>query len=130
MCHEIFDLHFFHDSIPSRPLINRLKYFRIHIRQDIRRKKKSAVCTILRSQAPRCALCIIPWSQEPQCASHCGVKLCGVHHTAELSDQKCVSRCASLPRVELGAVHHTSALCNVHHTSESDSAVCITPQSQ
>ena len=29
VCHEIFDLHFFHDSIQSRPLINRLKYFRI-----------------------------------------------------------------------------------------------------
>ena len=29
MCHEIFDLHFFHDSTPFGPLINRLKYFRI-----------------------------------------------------------------------------------------------------
>ena len=27
VCHEIFDIHFFHDSNPSRPLINRLKYF-------------------------------------------------------------------------------------------------------
>ena len=25
-CHEIFDLHFFHDSDPSRLLLNRLKY--------------------------------------------------------------------------------------------------------
>ena len=29
VCHEIFDLHFFHDMNPSGPLINRLKYFRI-----------------------------------------------------------------------------------------------------
>ena len=35
VCHEIFDLHFFHDSNPSRPLINRLKYFRIRFRRDI-----------------------------------------------------------------------------------------------
>ena len=58
--HEIFDLHFFHDSNPSRPLINRLKYFRIlfRFRRDIRILKKlrgvhptaesdSAVCIIL-----------------------------------------------------------------------------------
>ena len=31
VCHEIFDLHFFHDSNPSRPLINRLKYFRFRL---------------------------------------------------------------------------------------------------
>ena len=38
VCHEIFDLHFFHDLNPSRPLMNRLKYFRIlfQFRQDIR----------------------------------------------------------------------------------------------
>ena len=29
MCHENVDLHFFHDSNPSGPLINRLKYFRL-----------------------------------------------------------------------------------------------------
>jgi hypothetical protein len=26
-CHEIFDLWFFHQTIPPRPLINTLKYF-------------------------------------------------------------------------------------------------------
>ena len=35
VCHEIFDLHFFHDSTPFGPLINRLKYFRIRFRRDI-----------------------------------------------------------------------------------------------
>ena len=37
VCHEIFYLHFLHDLNPSRPLINRLKYFRIRFRypQDI-----------------------------------------------------------------------------------------------
>ena len=38
VCHEIFDLHFFHYSNPSRPLINRLNYFQIRFRfrRDIR----------------------------------------------------------------------------------------------
>ena len=38
VCHKIFDLQFFHDSNPTGPLINRLKYFRIWFlfRQDIR----------------------------------------------------------------------------------------------
>ena len=32
VCHEIFYLHFFHDSNPSRPMIYRLKHFRIRFR--------------------------------------------------------------------------------------------------
>ena len=32
VCHEIFDLHFSHDSNPPRPLMNRPKYFRIRFR--------------------------------------------------------------------------------------------------
>ena len=35
-CHEISELEFFYDSNPSRPLIHRLKYFRIRFRRDIR----------------------------------------------------------------------------------------------
>ena len=37
VCHEIFDAYIFHDLNPSRPLINRLKYFRIRFqfRRDI-----------------------------------------------------------------------------------------------
>ena len=37
-CHEIFDLYFFHESNPSGPLINRLKWFclKIRFRKDIR----------------------------------------------------------------------------------------------
>ena len=83
VCHEIFDLHFFHDSIPSRPLINRLKYFKIRFRfrQDIRiLKKLSGVHPTAESDS---AVCIIPRSQTPQCASYRGVRLCSVHHTAE-----------------------------------------------
>ena len=30
-CHEIFDLYFFHKSNPSRPLINRLKFFSLKL---------------------------------------------------------------------------------------------------
>ena len=71
---------FFHDSNPSRPLINRLIYFRIRFRfrRDIRIFKKlrrrlrglhhiaescSAVCIPLRSQALQCATCILPESK-------------------------------------------------------------------
>ena len=32
VCYGIFELHFFHDLNPSRPLINMLKYFRIQFR--------------------------------------------------------------------------------------------------
>ena len=41
VCHEIFNL-YFHDSTPSGPLINRLKYFRIRFRfrRDIQIFKK------------------------------------------------------------------------------------------
>ena len=37
VCHEIFELHFFHDANPSGPLINKLKYFQIwyQFRRDI-----------------------------------------------------------------------------------------------
>ena len=37
VCHEIFYIHFFHDSNPSGSLINRLKHFRIcfRFRRDI-----------------------------------------------------------------------------------------------
>ena len=37
------------------------------------------------------AVCIIPRSQAPRCASHCGVKLRGVHHTAESSSAMCIT---------------------------------------
>ena len=42
VCHEIFYLTIFHDSNPSGPLINRLKYFRnmLRFRRDIRFFKK------------------------------------------------------------------------------------------
>ena len=110
MCHEIFDLHFVHDLNPSGPLINKLKYFRIRYRisRYIQIFKSSTVCIIQRSQAL-------------QYASHRGVKLCGVHHTAESSDQKCSKNsvvcisplsqtlwCASLCGVELCCVMHTA----------------------
>ena len=59
VCHKIFDLYFFHDSNPSGPLINRLKYFRIWFRfpHDIHYYSITkfeifdlAVCTTPRSQ--------------------------------------------------------------------------------
>ena len=103
-CHEIFFLHFFHDLNPSRPLINRLKYFPIRFQfcQDIQVLKKlsrmhptlessSAMCITPRSQTPgghppaesSSAVCIPPRSHTLRCASHRGIVLCGVHPTAE-----------------------------------------------
>ena len=42
VCHEIFHIYFFHDSNPSGPLINRVKYFRIRcrFRRDISSKAR------------------------------------------------------------------------------------------
>ena len=126
---RVFRPPFFHDSNPSRPLIDRLNYFRIRFRfhRDIRILKK------LRSVHPTAesdsAMCIIP-----QCASYCGVRLRSVHYTTESDSAvgitpqihenkasektpQCVSYCRVGP-------------CGVHHTAESSSALCITPRSQ
>ena len=50
-CHEIFDLYFFHESNPSGPLINRLKWFclKIRIREDIqiRSSKNSTLGSVI-----------------------------------------------------------------------------------
>ena len=78
VCQETFDLHFFHDSNPSRPLINRLKHFLIQFRfrKDIQIfKKLSGVHHTAESSS---AVCIISRSQAPWCASHRRVKLRGV----------------------------------------------------
>ena len=42
VCHDIFDIYFFHDSNPSGPLINSLKYllFQFRFRRDIQIFKK------------------------------------------------------------------------------------------
>ena len=81
MWHVIFDLHFFHDSNPSRPLINRLKYFRILFRfcWDIRIFKKlgcqtlrCVLCNVYHPAESDSAVCSIPWSQTTWCASHRG----------------------------------------------------------
>ena len=89
VCHEIFELHFFHDLSPSRPLINRLKYFRIQfdfaeIFDHKARKFDSVVCMTTWSQNFR-----LSKSKKfssvltPQCASHRVEGLQGVHHTTE-----------------------------------------------
>ena len=88
--------------IYCRPLINRLKYFRIwfRFRRDIRILKK------LRGAHPitdlDSAVCIIQQSQTPRCASYRGVM----------------------------KTKHLKKLRGVHPTAESDSAVCIIPRSQ
>ena len=124
---------FFHDSNPSRPLINRLKCFwiRLQFRWDIRIFKKLHGC-----------------------ASHCGVRLCGVHHTAEASNKykkflsQSVMKCSrnlfyfrsfskTWSRKVLQIWKHEKTdifkqvwLLSVHPTAESSSAVCFPPWSQ
>ena len=105
---------FFHDSNPSGPLINRPKYFRIQLRfcQDIQIFKI------------------------PRCAAYGGVKLCGVHPTAESSSAVCITPWSqvmkSSPKTPRCASHCGVRLLGltVHHTKESRSAVCITLRSQ
>ena len=140
VCHEIFDLQFFHDSNPSGPLINRLKYFQIRFRfrRDIQILKKlrivhptvesdSAVCVY--TVESDSTVCITLRSQAPRCASHPRVKwwtvlkkLRGVHLTAESSFAECI--------ISQSASYREVWIHGVHHTEESDSTVCITPQSQ
>ena len=131
VCNEIFYLHFFHDSNPSRSLINRLKYFRIWLqfRQDILILKKALLCAshhgvelrgLHHTAESNSMVCITPLSQvikkslKTQCASHCGAWLHSLHTTAESSSAVCIPwpcqapRCASHHRVWFGSVHHTA----------------------
>ena len=114
VCHEIFDLHFFHAWNQSRPLMNRIKYFRIRFQfhQDVPIFKK--LCSVHHTAESSSEVCTMSRSQALWRKSHRRVKLHGVHLTAGQTLQ-----CASLLGVEL---------CGVHHTAESDSAVSITPQ--
>ena len=123
VCYEIFDLHFFHDSNPSRPLINRLKYFRIwfRFRRDILiLKKLRGVHSTLESDS---TVCITPQSQTPRCVSHLRDKLHGVHHTAESSDHIFLKKSTV-------CIPHSVCIIPPPPPAESDSAVCIIPRSQ
>ena len=113
----------FHDSNPSRPLINGLKYFRIlffDFAEILEFLKSSAVCIPLRSWAPRCA-------------SYHRVKLRGVHPSAESSSteyitpqSQVIKKSQKAPRC---ASHRRAWLRGVHPTTESSSVVCIPPSS-
>ena len=74
VCHEIFNLHFFHDSNPSGPRINRLKYFLIlfQFRRDILIFKK--LRGVWHTAESDSAVRNTPWSQAPRSATHRGVK--------------------------------------------------------
>ena len=109
VCHEIFDLHFFQDSNPSRPPINRQKYFRIRLwfRRDIQIFKKlrsvhhtpeSKLRGVLPTAESNSTVCITPQSQTPQCDSQCGVRLRSVHHTTESSFAVCIILLSLNPR--------------------------------
>ena len=101
VCHEMrwFDLHFFHDSNPSRPLMNRLKCFgiRFWFPRDIQIFKK--LCSVHPTT--------VSSSKVLRCASHRGVKWSKVFLKT--------LRCASFR--------------GVHPSAELSSAVCIIPQS-
>ena len=126
VCHKIFNLHFFHDSNPSGPLINRVKYFQIQcwFCRDIKIFKTSRVKLrgVHHTVESDFAVYIIPRSQTPRCASYRGVRLRSVHHTAESDSSVCITPqshenklsikktlwCASLHGVKLRGVHHTA----------------------
>ena len=86
VCHEIFDPYFFHDSNPSGPLINSLKYFRIRFRNDLRCVQHTAKIISV--------LCITPWrwflyTETQRCATHHREDFRGVQHTAEIISAVC-----------------------------------------
>ena len=97
----------FHDSNPSRPLINSILEFSFEVAEILKFLKSSAVCIIQRSQAP--------W-----CASYCGVKHCGVHPTLESSDQKICNAFRLHFFEKLFKLTILQSLgCTVHYTAES-----------
>ena len=101
---------FFYNSNPSRPLINRLKYFRIQFQfpRDIRIFKK--LWGVHPSAESSSDVCILPCSQGLRCASHRRLKLCSVLPTGESSctvgfpPRSQALRCASHRRVKLYTV--------------------------
>ena len=113
VCPEIFYLYCFHDSNPSGPLINRLKYFHIIflLRPNIQIFMKLHGVHPTAESIP--TVCIIPQSRvfqilkkkNPPCAPHRRVNLRGVHPTAET-----ISRCASYRGDNLCCVHLESKL--------------------
>ena len=79
-------------------------------------------------------MCIIPRSQTLWCAAHRGVRLCGVHPTAESSSAVCIipqSLGSQLSQKTLqSASHRRVKLRGVLPNAESSSALCITLRSQ
>ena len=108
MGHEIFDPYIFHDSKPSGPLINSLKYFRFRFR-IFDHKVISAVCIFPRRWSRGCAahggkdlrgvlytisiVCSAPLRWSPQCASYRWDDLCGVRQTAHRGDEIKIFSC-------------------------------------
>ena len=97
---------FFHDSNPSRLLMNRLKYFWIQIqcRKDIWIfKNLYGVEPTAKSDS---AVCIIPWSLTLRCASHHGVmKTKYLKKTLRSASHPCHE---SDSAVKFRSVHHTT----------------------
>ena len=91
VCHEIFDP-FFHDSNPSGPLINSLKYFRIRFRfrqdiwsqSDLRGVQHTAEMISMHTTETISAVCNTPQRQYRWCATYRRDKL----HTAETKKYK------------------------------------------
>ena len=94
VCHEIFDLHLFHDSTPFGPLIFE---FCFDFAEIFDHKVISAVCcTPLRSSLWRVhcteiisAVCCTPRRRSLRYVAHREDKLCGMMHTTEITcDEK------------------------------------------
>ena len=73
-------------------------------------------------------------SLTPRCASHCEVKLPGVHPTVESSSAVCMTPGSQVIKISQKAprcaFHCGVKLCSVHPSAESSSSVCITRRSQ
>ena len=139
MGNKIFDLHFFHDMNPSRPLINKHKYFRIQFRYSVTKFENFDS-----------SVCMTPWSQNfkfskstfytfilfslmidvfapkrisPDCpfksnwrltnisilTLQCAIWLRGVMHTTELD-----SAVGCTPRTVLSNFNHWTLRCDAH----------------
>ena len=109
---------FFHDSNPSGPMINKLKYFRIQFRNpgNILKNFKLWCASTAESDS---AVYIIPRCQTPSDEKFSKMKkLCGVQLTAESSSAVCIIQRSLTPRC--ASVSH----CRVNNLS----SVCFNPK--
>ena len=152
---DFLPLSFFHDTNPSEPLINRLKYFWIRFCFSWDIESQSCLCGVQLTAEIISAVCCTPLRWYPRYVAHCWDDLLSVKHTAEMISALCnisqrlSSWCATYRGDDPRGVWHTEVMvstvcCNIPwrlslwcahtteiisvHTTESISAVCNTLQ--